>query len=65
LDKDGALTLHDQLSAAGYAGRIRPVRVPGGYLYELRLEQLVTEREAHSLAEKLAGELKLPAPAVR
>jgi len=65
LDKDGALTLHDQLSAAGYAGRIRPVRVPGGYLYELRLEQLVTEREAQSLAEKLTKELKLSAPVVR
>ena len=65
LDKDGALTLHDQLSAAGYAGRIRPVRVPGGYLYELRLEQLVTEREAQALAEKLARELKLPAQVIR
>ena len=65
LNEDGALTLHDQLSAAGYAGRIRPVPVPGGYLYELRLEKLVTEREAQSLADKLARELNIPAPAIR
>ncbi|HSG22768.1 MAG TPA: FecR domain-containing protein, partial [Azonexus sp.] len=64
LDKDGALTLHDQLSVAGYAGRIRPVRAPGGYLYELRLKQLVTEREAQSLADKLARELNIPVPAI-
>lgn len=64
LDKDGALTLHDQLSAAGYAGRIRPVRVSGAYLYELRLGQLVTEREAQSLADKLARELAIPVPAI-
>ena len=65
LDQDGALTLHDQLSAAGYAGRIRPVRVSGGYLYELRLGQLVTEREAQWLADKLVRELHVPAPVVR
>jgi hypothetical protein len=65
LNEDGVLTLHDQLSAAGYAGRIRPVPVPGGYLYELRLEKLVTEREAQSLADKLARELNIPAPAIR
>lgn len=67
-DQDGALTLHDQLAAAGYAGRIRPVRVAGAYLYELRLEQLLTEREAQSLADKLARTFnKLgnnPAPAI-
>ena len=65
LDKDGALTLHDQLSAAGYAGRIRPVRRPDGYLYELRLEQLLSEYEAQSLTKKLARELNLPTPDVR
>lgn len=65
LDKDGALTLHDQLSAAGYAGRIRPVHRPDGYLYELRLEQLLSEYEAQSLTKKLARELNLPTPDVR
>jgi hypothetical protein len=54
------LTLYDQLSAAGYAGRIRPVRSDGGYLYELRLEKLVTEREAQSLADKLARDCMYP-----
>lgn len=63
-DQNGALTLHDQLSAAGYAGRIRPVRVSGAYLYELRLEQLLTEREAQWLADKLARELNNPAPVI-
>lgn len=63
-DQDGALTLHDQLSAAGYAGRIRPVRVSEGYLYELRLGKLPTEREAQVLADRLAGQLNLPLPAV-
>ena len=64
-DKDGALTLHDQLSAAGYAGRIRPVLVSGGYLYELRLEKLVTGREAQLLADKLVRDLQFPVPAIR
>lgn len=63
-DEDGALALHDQLSVAGYAGRIRPVRVSRGYRYELRLEQLVTGREAQALAERLVRELNIPAPAV-
>ena len=64
-DQNGALTLHDQLSAAGYAGRIRPVRVSGGYLYELHLGQLVTERAAQSLADRLGRTLNLPAPVLR
>lgn len=64
-DQNGALTLHDQLSAAGYAGRIRPVRVSGGYRYELRLGQLVTERAAQSLADTLGRTLNLSAPALR
>lgn len=63
-DEDGALALHDQLSVAGYAGRIRPVRVSRGYRYELRLEQLVTGREAQALAERLVRELNIPAPTV-
>jgi len=63
-DEDGALALHDQLSIAGYAGRIRPVRVSHGYRYELRLEQLVTGREAQALAERLVREMNIPAPAV-
>ena len=65
LDKDGALALHDQLAAAGYAGQISPIRVSGGYLYEFRLRQLVTEREAKSLADKLVRTLDVPAPSIR
>lgn len=64
-DKDGALTLHDQLSAAGYAGRIRPVQVSGGYLYDLRLEKLMTEGGAQLLADKLVRDLQVTAPAIR
>jgi hypothetical protein len=64
-DKDGELTLHDQLSAAGYAGRIRPVQVSGGYLYDLRLEKLLTEGDAQSLADKLVRDLQVAAPAIR
>lgn len=63
-DKDGALALHDQLSAAGFAGRLRPVRVSGGYRYEVRLGQLVSEREAQVLADRLARDLHVAAPAV-
>ena len=64
MDKDGVLALHDQLAAAGYAGRISPIRVSGGYLYVLHLKQLVTEREAQSLADKLVRDLHVPVPSV-
>lgn len=63
-DEDGALALHDRLSAAGYADRIRPVRVSRGYLYEVRLGQLVTGREAQSLADRLARDLHVPAATI-
>ena len=63
-DKDEVLSLYDRLSDAGHAVRIRPIRVAGGYRYELRLGQLVTEREARALADRLARDLQVPAPSV-
>lgn len=64
LDQDGVLALHDQLSAAGFAGRIRPIRVSRGYLYELRLGQLVSEQAAQGLADRLVRELHVSAPGI-
>lgn len=64
-DKDGVLALHDQLSNAGYGSRIRPVRAAGGYLYELRLDQLVSEGEAQALSNRLVRDLHVPLPAIR
>ncbi len=59
-----ALALYDRLSAAGYATKIKPFRFGGGYIYEVRLMQLVTEREAHALADKLARDLQAPTPTI-
>jgi hypothetical protein len=56
------LTLYDQFNAAGYAAKVMPIRADGGYRYEVRLGQLVTEREARSLADRLARDLHVPAP---
>jgi hypothetical protein len=56
------LTLYDQFNAAGYAAKVMPLRADGGYRYEVRLGQLVTEREARSLADRLARDLHVPAP---
>jgi len=58
------LALYDRFQAAGYAVKVRPVRADGGYLFEVRLGQLVTEREARALAERLTRDLQLPAPTV-
>jgi hypothetical protein len=64
-DKDGVLDLHDRLSNAGYASRIKPVRAAGGYLYELSLDQLVSEGEAQALSNRLVRDLHVPVPAIR
>jgi hypothetical protein len=64
-EKDDVLALHDQLSVAGYAGRIKPVRVAGGYRYDLRLDQLVSEGEAQALSNRLVRDLHVPVPAIR
>jgi hypothetical protein len=63
-NKEEVLALYDRLRQAGYAARIKPLPVKGGHRYELRLMNLVTEREAHSLAERLAGNLQLPSAEV-
>lgn len=63
--KEGALAIRDQLAAAGYAGRIRPIRMASGYRYEVRLGQLVGEQDARRAAERLGREQGLPPPVVR
>jgi len=60
--EEETLALYDQLNAAGYAAKVRPLRTDGGYRYEVRLGQLVTEREARALADRLARDLHVPAP---
>ena len=64
-EKNEVLALHDRLRAAGFAPRIVPQAVAGGHRYELRLLNLVTEREAQSLAERLVASLQLPLAEVR
>lgn len=64
-EKDEVLALFDQLSAAGYASRIRPVRVSGAYQYELRLDHLTSEGEAQALSNRLVQDLHVPVPAIR
>lgn len=63
-DEAATLALYDQLSGAGYASRIRPVRASAGYEYEVRLGQLMTEQEARVLADQLVRDLHVPAPAI-
>lgn len=63
-EKEPVLAHYDRLRQAGYPAKIVPLRTAGGHRYELRLMNLVTEREAHSLAERLAGDLQLPAATV-
>ena len=64
-EKNEVLALHDRLRAAGFAPRIVPQAVAGGHRYELRLLNLVTEREAQSLAERLVASLQLPLAEIR
>lgn len=59
-DKATVLAHYDKLRQAGYTAKLRPVAGSGGYRYELRLMNLVTEREALSLAERLADQFELP-----
>lgn len=61
-DKGEVLALHDRLKQAGFATRIRPQLRAGAYVYELRLPDLVSEREAQALARRLAAELQIAEP---
>ncbi len=62
--KEDVLGLYDRMTEAGYAVRVRPVRAAGAYQYQLRLGQIVTEREARALADRLVRDLQVPAPTV-
>ncbi len=60
-----ALDLYDRGRAAGYQFKIVPHRTSEGpYQYELRLGQILTEREARLLADRLARDLNVAVPTV-
>ena len=61
---DAALALYDRARAAGFAVRIKPLRVADGYHYAIRVAQLPSRVEAEFLASKLAGALDLASPSV-
>ena len=61
---DAALALYDRARAAGFAVRIKPLPVAGGYHYAIRVTQLPSRVEAELLASKLAGVLDLASPSV-
>lgn len=56
-----AMAAYDELRAAGYDARIRPL--PGGQ-YQLRITQLPSRAEAQALALKLTGKMGITAPTV-
>jgi hypothetical protein len=56
-----AMAAYDELRAAGYDARIRPVQ---GGQYQLRITQLPSRAEAQALARKLTGMMGIAAPTV-
>ncbi len=56
-----AMAAYDELRAAGYDARIRPVQ---GGQYQLRITQLPSRAEAQALALKLTGQMGITAPRV-
>jgi hypothetical protein len=56
-----AMAAYDELRAAGYDVRIRPL--PGGQ-FQLRITQLPSRAEAQALAHKLTGKMGITAPTV-
>jgi cell division septation protein DedD len=56
-----AMTAYDELRAAGYDARIRPL--PSGQ-FQLRITQLPSRAEAQALARKLTGKMGITAPMV-
>ena len=59
-----ALGLYDALRAAGYAADIRPRPVAGKYIYDVRLAQLPSKREAEVLAASIRGRFAAAEPQV-
>jgi hypothetical protein len=55
------MAAYDELRAAGYDARIRPLQ---GGQYQLRITQLPSRTEAQALALKLTGKMGITAPAV-
>jgi hypothetical protein len=56
-----AMAAYDELRAAGYDARIRPLQ---GGQYQLRITQLPSRAEAQALALKLTGKMGVTAPTV-
>jgi len=56
-----AITAYDELRAAGYDARIRPLQESR---YQLRITQLPSRAEAQALAGKLTGKMGITAPTV-
>lgn len=56
-----AITSYDELRAAGYDARIRPLQ---GGQYQLRITHLSSRAEAQALASKLTGKMGITAPTV-
>jgi cell division septation protein DedD len=56
-----AMSAYDELRAAGYDVRIRPLQ---GGQYQLRITQLPSRAEAQALALKLTGKMGVTAPTV-
>jgi len=56
-----AITSYDELRAAGYDARIRPLQ---GGQFQLRITQLSSRFEAEALARKLTGKMGITSPTV-
>lgn len=59
--KHDAMAAYDELRAAGYDARIRPLQ---DGQYQLRITQLPSRAEAQALARKLTGKIGITAPTV-
>jgi hypothetical protein len=65
MDESSALTLYDQMRAAGYPARIRPRRSESGWQYEVLVKGYASENEARRAAGPVGTALKMAATAVR
>ena len=63
-DQNAALSLYDELRAAGYPAEILPKKDAGRLAYLLRIRQLPSRAEAQVLAEQLRGKHGITEPRV-
>lgn len=57
--QSAALSLFDQVRAAGYPASVLPVRTASGYRYDVRVRGLASASEAHVVADRLKAALNL------